>query len=49
MNIIAERFDNLKELQLDNVDAFKAPAEGYPSSILKGPMFRAQTTIGNED
>ena len=41
MNIIAERFDNLKELQLDNADAFKTSAKGYPSSILKGPMFRA--------
>ena len=41
MNIITERFENLRELQLDNADAFKMPAEGYPSSILKGPMFRA--------
>ena len=49
MNIITERFDNLRELQLDNADAFKMPAEGYPSSILKGPMFRAQTAFGNGD
>ena len=47
MDIIAERFDNLKELQLDNVDAFQRPALGYPSSILKGPMFQAGTRFGN--
>ena len=47
MDIIAERFDNLKELQLDNVDAFETPALGYPSSILKGPMFQAGTRFSN--
>jgi hypothetical protein len=47
MDIIAERFDNLKELELDNVDAFETPALGYPSSILKGPMFQAGTRFGN--
>ena len=40
MEIITERFDNLKNLTLDNNDAFKQKTPGYPSSILKGPMFQ---------
>ncbi len=49
MDIIEERFANLKELQLDNSDAFATPAVGYPSAILKGPMFREGTTLINGD
>ena len=49
MDIIAERFANLKELELDNSDAFATPAVGYPSAILKGPMFQAGTSFGNGD
>ena len=47
MNIIAERFDNLKELQLDNADAAKR-LQKLPSSILKARCF-GRKTIGNED
>ena len=49
MDIIAERFANLKELELDNSDAFATPAVGYPSAILKGPMFQAGTKFSNKD
>ena len=40
VEIITERFDNLKNLTLDNSDAFKPKTPGFPSSILKGPMFQ---------
>ena len=49
MDIIAERFANLKELELDNSDAFATPEVGYPSAILKGPMFQAGTKFSNGD
>ena len=39
-NIIRERFQNLDALELDNSDVFDERAQGHPTSILKGAMFR---------
>ena len=39
-DIIRERFENLRDLELDNSDAFQERMQGHPSSILKGAMFK---------
>jgi NAD(P)-dependent dehydrogenase (short-subunit alcohol dehydrogenase family) len=40
IGIVRERVENLLRQKLDNSDAWESGANGYPSAILKGPMFR---------